>query len=186
MNTIKMETSDFNSVIRIAITGPESTGKSSLCEALANHYNTIWVPEYAREYCEKLGRDYVEDDIAIIAKKQLEIEEEYASRANGFLFIDTDLNVPLIWGLHKYSRNDVWLEQVYRSHIYPLVLLTDIDLPWEFDPLREYPDQRNFFFTWFVKLLKQQNANYHVIGGEGDNRLFNAVRVIENWLNELR
>lgn len=186
MNTIKMETSDFNSVIRIAITGPESTGKSSLCEALANHYNTLWVPEYAREYCEKLGRDYVEDDIAIIAKKQLEIEEEYASRANGFLFIDTDLNVPLIWGLHKYSRNDAWLEQIYKSHIYPLVLLTDIDLPWEFDPLREYPDQRNFFFTWFVKLLKQQNANYHVIGGEGDNRLFNAVQVIENWINESR
>lgn len=177
-----MEIINLNSVIRVAITGPESTGKSSLCKALANHYNTLWVPEYAREYCESIGRDYVEADIVAIAKRQLELEDEYAKQANRFLFIDTDLTVPVIWGLHKYSRNDSWLTKKYQNHIYPLVLLTNIDLPWEYDPLREYPDQRSFFFSWFDELLNKQKANFHLVSGLGDQRVLNAIAIIENYL----
>ena len=74
---------------KIVVIGGESTGKSTLCEQLASHYETVWVTEFAREYLEQLGREYVEQDLLQIAKGQLNAEDEAITKANQFLFCDT-------------------------------------------------------------------------------------------------
>jgi len=67
---------------KIVIIGPESTGKSSLCEQLAQHYDSLWCPEFAREYLLTNGASYSYDDLLAIAKGQLALEDEYAAMVN--------------------------------------------------------------------------------------------------------
>ncbi|MCK4569489.1 MAG: ATP-binding protein, partial [Bacteroidales bacterium] len=94
---------------RIAITGPESTGKSELAEQLAKHFNTVWVPEYSREYLRELSRSYGYDDILSIAKGQFEGEERMATKASGLLFCDTDFIVNKIWCIDKFGKCHPWI-----------------------------------------------------------------------------
>ncbi len=167
---------------RIAITGPESTGKSQLAEVLAKHFNTTWVPEFARTYLEKLDRPYQFEDIECIAKGQLASEEAFAEKANGLLFCDTDCLVTKIWAEFKYGRCPQWIEDSFKSHIYDLYLLCDIDLPWEYDPLREHPDQRSILFNLYLEALKLQGLPYFVIKGHGDERSKNAINIINDQI----
>ena len=124
---------------KIAIVGPESTGKSLLSEQLSNHYNTAWVPEVARDYLHKLNRPYTFDDLSVIAKLQLKEEERLSKTAKHFLFCDTNLIVIKVWSDFKYGRTEKWIVDAIQKSDYSLHLLTDIDLPWEDDPLREHP-----------------------------------------------
>ena len=173
-----------NTIYRIAITGPESTGKSKLAAQLAEHYHTVWVPEYAREYLDKLGRPYEENDLIEIAKGQITHEKTAISHARRFLFCDTDLTVIKIWYEYKYGTLHPFLARKYAEISYDLYLLTDIDLPWEYDPQREHPEKRKYFFEWFERELKAKNTPYAVIRGRGEERLKNAVKVIEDTFGE--
>ena len=164
---------------RIAITGPESTGKSWLAERLAAHYHTIWVPEVARDYLLELGRAYVFDDIVKIARAQMELENKLADKARKLLFCDTDLIVTKIWSLFKYEKCDPWIEDMARNHRYDLYLLCDIDLPWEDDPLREHPDKRKELFDFYLKELKDLQAPFRIISGTGEERLQKAISAID-------
>jgi NadR type nicotinamide-nucleotide adenylyltransferase len=166
---------------KIAITGPESTGKSILAEQLALHYQTAWVPEFAREYLELLGKPYQEKDILHIAQGQLSSEESKISMASGYLFCDTELLVTKIWSEVKYHRCDPWILDAMRSHRYDLYLLCDIDLPWQFDPLREHPDQRQYLYDLYFNELKTRNYPFALVHGTGADRLANAVEIIENF-----
>ena len=166
---------------RIAITGPESTGKSSLCKQLAHHYQDLWVPEVARDYIEHLSQSYNQSDILAIAKKQVESEELAATKANKFLFCDTEPIVTKIWSEHKYKSCDPWIiEQIDKSQ-YSLYLLCDINLPWEFDPQREHPHLRNHFFNLYLKELKNRKFNFKIVSGTGDERIKNAIELIEKY-----
>jgi NadR type nicotinamide-nucleotide adenylyltransferase len=166
---------------RIAITGPESTGKSMLSEQLARHYQTVWVPEYAREYLEHLGKPYMEDDILSIARGQLSHEAAMLDKASGYLFCDTELVVTKIWSEVKYRKCDPWILEAIENHRYDLYLLCDIDLPWEYDPLREHPDQRQFLFDLYFNELKRREFPFEVVRGSGPDRLAHAVGIIENY-----
>ncbi|MCX6306470.1 MAG: ATP-binding protein [Bacteroidetes bacterium] len=166
---------------KIAITGPESTGKSMLAEQLAGHYDTTWVPEYAREYLELLGAPYQEKDILLIARGQLSAEASKLGHASNFLFCDTELLVTKIWSDVKYGRCDPWITEMIDAHPYDLFLLCDIDLPWQFDPLREHPDQRQFLFDLYFNELKNRKLPFAVVHGTGPGRLKNAVEIIENF-----
>ncbi len=166
---------------RIAITGPESTGKSSLCKQLASHFNDEWVPEVAREYIEKLNRPYDASDILSIAKNQITREEEMAKKANHFLFCDTELIVTKIWSEHKYKKCDPWILNQISVHDYSLYLLCDIDLPWEQDPQREHPHLRKYFFDLYLKELKDRKLNFQILSGTGDDRLKVAIELIEKY-----
>jgi NadR type nicotinamide-nucleotide adenylyltransferase len=166
---------------KIAITGPESTGKSMLAEQLAAHYKTTWVPEYAREYLEVLGKPYEEADILRIAQGQLEGEASQLKQAVRFLFCDTELIVTKIWSEVKYGRCDPWIPETIRTHGYDLYLLCDIDLPWQYDPLREHPDQRQYLFDLYYNELKDRKFPFAVIHGAGPARLENAIEIIENF-----
>jgi len=166
---------------KIAITGPESTGKSMLAEQLARHYQTIWVPEYAREYLELLGKPYEEKDILFIAQGQLAAEESKLIHAGNFLICDTELLVTKIWSEVKYGRCNPWILDAIETHPYDLYLLCDVDLPWEYDPLREHPEQRQYLFDLYYNELKNRNFPFEVVRGTGPDRLKNALSIIENF-----
>jgi NadR type nicotinamide-nucleotide adenylyltransferase len=167
---------------RIAITGPESTGKSTLARQLAEHYHTLWVPEYAREYIDKLERPYDLQDIIEIAKGQYEHEESLAGKAHGFLFCDTDFIVLKIWCEFKYKTCPSWILDKVNNHLYDLYLLPDVALPWEFDPQREHPHLRELLFSLYFDELKNRKLNFVIIHGEGENRLKNAIHAVDELL----
>lgn len=167
------------SLKRIAITGPESTGKSELAEKLANYYNTIWVPEYAREYLENIRRPYIQDDILMIAKGQLKKEEALVSMAGKYLFCDTEFIVTRIWSEFRYGNCHQWIERQIELHRYDLYLLCDIDIPWKDDPLREHPDKRRELFDLYYNELADRNFPFKVISGFGDERLKRAISEID-------
>lgn len=164
---------------RIAITGPESTGKTTLAKQLALHFDTVWVSEFARNYLNSLHRPYQEVDLLEIAKGQLLLENQGVSNAkNGLLFCDSDFTVLKIWSEVKYGRCDTWIDEQFEQHRYDCYLLCAPDLAWEIDPLRENPDDRDFLFDLYQKNLDNINANYHIINGIGIERLEKAIAVI--------
>lgn len=169
---------------RILILGPESTGKSTLAEDLANHFGEPWVPEFAREYLEKLGRPYEFEDLAEIGKGQVFQEDQLAQKATQFLFCDTDLRVIHIWSEHKYGKTDPWVLEEIQRRTYDLILLTDTDLPWEPDPLREHPEpeMRQYFFKKYLELAEKSGFPFLIVTGNRENRLKTALEEIENLM----
>lgn len=169
---------------KIVIIGPESTGKSTLTAALAAHFGEPWVPEYAREYLERLDRSYQFDDLLSIAKGQLELEDRMLKSANEFLFCDTDLHVLHVWSESKYKKVHPWIQAQIAARKYDLYLLTDIDIPWEPDPQREHPDpeMRTYFFNWYRALLEQNGTPYGIISGNNRERLSRSIDFIEKYL----
>jgi len=165
---------------KIAITGPESTGKSEMAKKLANYFNTVWVPEYAREYIAGLDREYTPKDIEFIARKQLEIESGLEKKARNLLFCDTELLVTKIWSEFVFDQAIDWIDEKINTHVYDLYLLMDIDLPWQEDPLREHPHQRKTLFNRYYQELAQKEFPFEVISGQGNQRLQNAIKVIKN------
>src|ERR1700723_1766827 len=169
---------------KIVIIGPESTGKSTLCEGLAAHYHTEWVREYAREYMlAHKGKDYNYDDLSTIARGQLALED--AAVADSILFIDTDLYVMKVWSEYVFGRCETWILKEIAARHYDGYLLCRTDLPWGDDPLREYPDLaiRERLFHIYKDILINQEVPWAEVGGEGDDRLTNAIEAVERLLH---
>ncbi len=168
------------SLKRILILGPESTGKSTLAEDLATYFGEPWVPEFAREYLEDLGREYRYEDMLVIGKGQVSLENEMAEKAKKYLFCDTDLRVIHIWSEHRFGKTDPWVMDQIKERKYDLILLTDTDLPWTPDPQREYPEleMRNYFFDLYTKLAEKSGFPFHLISGNKDERLKKALEFI--------
>ncbi len=165
---------------KIVIIGGESTGKSTLSEQLAQHYNTQWVEEYARKYLETLGRDYNEADLIAIANGQLTLEDEMEKNANRFLFCDTDLHVLNVWSVYKYGRCDSLIEQLIENRVYDAYIITSPDLPWQPDPLREHPEQslREYFFSIYQNLIKATQKPYVIVKGTMHERLNSSIEFV--------
>jgi NadR type nicotinamide-nucleotide adenylyltransferase len=164
---------------KIAIVGPESTGKTQLTRSLARRYNTVWVAEYAREYLEKLDRPYEADDLILIAQGQLDAEKAAGAWANRWLFCDTNLLVIDIWSQVKYGETHPAIVRAMELDSYALHLLTAPDLPWEPDPLREHPHARDELFVQYENALQQAGVPYAVIQGKGDERVQQAIDLID-------
>lgn len=171
--------------LRIAVTGPESTGKSALCEALARHYGTLWVPEYARTYLQHQLPPYTSSMLNEIADGQLALENQYAQQAKHLLFCDTEMTVMKVWSEHAFGHCTPHIQQAYNNQRYALYLLTDIDLPWEPDPLREHPHLRRYFFEKYKQLLQQSGQPFQIISGEGQERFERAIRTVKDFLKEI-
>ncbi|MDX2287069.1 MAG: ATP-binding protein [Bacteroidia bacterium] len=163
---------------RIAIVGPESTGKSLLSAQLAAHFAAPWVPEHAREYLTRLGRPYAEADLLEIARGQLALEAEMEQQAAGWLFCDTNLLVIKVWSEYKYGRCHPEILQRMALDRYALHLLADIDLPWEDDPLREHPHRRAELFGIYHAELRQSGLPAAVVRGLGEERLQSALEAL--------
>lgn len=164
---------------KIAITGPESTGKSWLAENLAAHYKTNWVPEYAREYLDKNGLKYSIADLNKIAKGQYERMLQAENVNQGLVFFDTELVVIKIWSEVVFKKSPIFVEEMLSKQKIDMYLLCYPDLPWEFHPMRENPDNRDFLFELYENELKKQKFNYSVVKGMGEERLKNAITFVE-------
>lgn len=165
---------------RVAIIGPESTGKSELAQQLAQHFQTEWVPEYARFYIDRLDREYEEDDLLEISKGQIAWENEKSHYANDFLFCDTNLIVIKIWSDHKYGQTNSWIEKQLEERSYDFYLLNNIDLMWKPDPQREHPTMRDHFFEVYKNYLRENKLPYAVVSGYEGERKKCALELIGN------
>jgi NadR type nicotinamide-nucleotide adenylyltransferase len=172
---------------KIVVIGPESTGKSTLCEQLAAHYNTIWVKEYARAYLLQHGTKYTFDDLLTIAKGQLELEDKAIVKQSTInpppstLIIDTDMYVMKVWCEFVFDRCHPWILNNIVERKYDLYLLCNIDLPWVKDELREYPDliTREKLYHQYKDIMVNQQVPWVDISGINEERLQKAVAAID-------
>jgi NadR type nicotinamide-nucleotide adenylyltransferase len=170
---------------KIVVIGPESTGKSTLCRQLADHYGLSWVPEYARQYLLQHGTNYTYEDLLTIAKGQLALEEAYAASAKGpFLFVDTDMYVMKVWCEYVYGKCHQWILDRIAERNYDFYFLCDIDLPWVQDGLREYPDleNRQKLYRIYKDILINQSVPWLEISGNENDRLQKAILATNNLL----
>jgi NadR type nicotinamide-nucleotide adenylyltransferase len=169
---------------KIAILGPESTGKSQLTIALASYFNAPYVPEMAREYLAVKGINYTYQDIFDIALLQQETEKKLQKlhHDKSFLICDTELITIKIWLEYKKWEVPNWIIEEIEKSDFTLYLLTDIDLPWQEDPLRENPNDRQELIQLFEKELNHFGKNYQIIKGSGDLRTQKAIEFIKNLI----
>jgi NadR type nicotinamide-nucleotide adenylyltransferase len=186
----------MKTIKKIVIVGPESTGKSTLCEKLAAHYNSIWVKEYAREYLLQHGTDYTFENLLDVAKGQLRLEEEGIVLAteklkesawpnkNYPLFIDTDQYVMKTWCEFVFGQCHNWILNQIVERKYDLYFLGNIDAPWVKDELREYPDliTRAKLYHHYKDLLINQNVPWVDICGNYEERFQQAVAAVDKLL----
>jgi NadR type nicotinamide-nucleotide adenylyltransferase len=176
------------SIRRIAIVGPESSGKTSLAAALAHEFGAPWVAEVARAYVGSLGRPYIEADLVEIARQQVATEHAAAARArassSSLLFCDTNLLVLSVWAEVVYGRVDPWIIEHERLEDYALHLLTEPDLPWQPDPWREAPsaEDRRGLFERYRERLADAEVPVDVVDGSGDARIRLAVAAVQRIL----
>ena len=194
----------MNVVKKIVLIGPESTGKSTLCNQLAVHYKTKWCPEYARNYLERNGKIYTYENLLEIAKGQLELEDKYELKVksqklktniqqetrnkkreasniqNPTLFLDTDMIVMKVWCEFVFEKCHDFINEEITKRKYDLYLLCNIDLPWIKDNLREYPDDkpRKELFEIYKNILENQTTPWQLISGFGDDRLQHAIHAV--------
>ena len=171
---------------KVVVIGPESTGKSTLSEKLATHFNTVWTPEYAREYIDQLDRPYEQHDLLEIAAGQIALEHQQAMKANKVLICDTDLYVIKVWSEHKYGNCDPRILKQIAKHPCDLYLLTYIDLPWEEDPQREYPDpdMRTYFYNIYKDIVMASGARWQEIRGSYEERETIAIAAVQQLLDQ--
>lgn len=175
-------------VKKIVIIGPESTGKSTLCSRLANHYNTQFCPEYAREYLTKYGKDYSYDSLLTIAEGQLKLEEKTTqsviANQKSAIFIDTDMYVMKVWCEFVYDKCHPWILNQIAEREYDLYLLCNTELPWVKDELREYPDLqiREKLFRIYKDLMINQPVPWVEIRGDLEFRFQTSVKAVDRLL----
>lgn len=163
---------------KIVLTGPESSGKTTLAAQLAAHFGTVWVPEFARQYLADLGRPYLFGDLMEIAKGQAALEDELAAQANGLLFLDTSLEVLKIWSEVRFGRCHPDLLALLQGRLPDQYLLCLPDLPWTFDPQRENPNDRDVLLHRYRTELLGLGVPFNQVWGDGAERLENALAAL--------
>ncbi len=189
---------------KVVVIGPESTGKSTLCQQLAHHYHTEWCSEFAREYLLAHGTAYTFEDLETIAKGQLALEDDALSMVKGqwsmaedgtyvnskallsahhspLLFIDTDMYVMKVWCEYVFGKCHTLILDEIVQRKYDLYLLCNIDLPWVKDELREYPDEkpRQELYRIYKDILINQSVPWVEISGTYEERLNTAIKAVD-------
>jgi NadR type nicotinamide-nucleotide adenylyltransferase len=167
---------------KIVVIGAECSGKSTLCEALAKELNTLWVPEYARDYLDGLARPYEEPDLLEIARGQIGLEDQLASQTSNYLICDTDLNVQKVWSEARYDRCHHWVLETIATRPYDLYLLADCNLPWTPDPQREHPNpsDRRRFYLEYRDIVTNSGISWTEVKGNEQERLYQALAAIKS------
>lgn len=169
--------------MKIVITGPESTGKSRLTKALAEHFNSPFVAEYARQFLEQSGGQYTKDDLVTIAKGQIALEEEVGKASTDLILCDTSLEVVRIWSEWKYKTCDRFILDEALKRKPDLFILLKPDIPWIPDPLRENPDNREEIYEKYQEVLKEYDTRVIEIGDYWQARLHQAIGEISSLIS---
>lgn len=173
-------------IIKIALFGPESTGKTTLAIQLAEHFKTAWVPEFARDYLQEKWDKTAQicniDDMLPIAIGQTKLENDRLSIANKYLFCDTNLMVTKVFSEVYYDYCDPLLDKAAREHEYDLFFLTDIDVPWEKDDLRDKPEGRAAIFSVFKQTLIDSNKPFITLSGDKNLRFKKAISILNDMV----
>lgn len=169
-------------MIRIAITGPESSGKTLLAQALAKEIGATYIPEYARTFLEEFGPGYNQEDLDTMALGHLnQIEESEAQ----LLVVDTDFIVFKVWSEYKYDFASPLIHSYISEEYFDLHLLCAPDIPWEEDPLRENPQDREKLFEQYVAALERYKKKYIIVTGSEEERLQKARQEVDRLQRKL-
>jgi NadR type nicotinamide-nucleotide adenylyltransferase len=175
-------------MLKIAVTGPESVGKSTLSFQLAVHFNGQCIPEFAREYVSNLGRHYQYEDVETIARNQVD-EYQRVNRLgvnnSAIVIFDTFLIITKVWFDVVYHRHPQWLNEAIQRCPMDFFLLCSPDIPWISDGIRENGDTRDELFERYRQELDNYGFKYHIITGTGQNRLEMAISIVERYKNQL-
>jgi len=176
-------------IIKVVLFGPESTGKTTLSDQLARHYNTVWAPEYAREYLQKKWNNERKtcenSDLLPIAIGQMKLENTLVKKADKVLICDTDLLETKVYSEEYYGGIvDPIIDKAAKVNQYDLYLLMYIDTPWEADDLRDRPEQRLEMFKAFENTLKKYKRPYILLKGNKQKRLKEAIHAVDKLLNK--
>lgn len=171
-------------MLKIAIIGPESTGKTELTAKLATHFRAVWEPELAREYIENLNREYTFEDVCEIARRQIIIENEHVKNNNArkIVFFDTDLIITKVWLQYKYHVTPDFIQKRLEEKHIDFYLLLEPDIAWKPDPVREHGHDRDYFFDWYKREIEILKTPYVIINGLDEKRFQNATNEIKNFL----
>jgi nicotinamide riboside kinase len=168
---------------KIALIGPESSGKTSLCLALSKHFSCHWVPEMARTWLEKNGPSYSSEDVEEMARLQVQeearLEGEARKKNHPYLFCDTNLIVIKIWMEIRFGHCPDWILQEIEKADYALQLLMKPDIGWIPDPLREHPNEQAWIFDRYENELLSSKHNWKTISGSGETRIQNALAALK-------
>ena len=174
----------MNNLIKIAIVGPESTGKSTVAQYLAEEFDTVTVPEYARYYCQNLNNQYTPQDEVNMFYGQIALEDALVPMSrNNLLFCDTTILTVKIWSDHLFADTPNEIKEEINKRHYDLYLLMNIDLPWQDDPLRDFPKDRDHFLQIWKNELHSLKANYKLISGTDEQRIHNAKDAVLEFLS---
>ena len=162
----------------VCAVGAESTGKTALCRRLASRFGVPWLPEYAREHFEQRANApataadhaYRSSDVAAIAREHIRREQALLERVATGVALDTDLAVVLIWWQERFGDVPAWVEAAFAAQAPRLYLLCRPDLPWQADPLRESPHDRQRLHQLYRRLLADRRLPFVEIGGRGEAR----------------
>jgi HTH-type transcriptional repressor of NAD biosynthesis genes len=184
----KLRQSEIN-LVKVVLFGPESTGKTTLSRQLARHYNTVWAPEYAREYLQDKWNNErktcEESDLIPIAIGQMDLENSLAKKADKLLICDTDLLETKVYSEEYYGGFvDPLLDKFATKNTYDIYFLTYIDTPWEEDDLRDRPEQREEMFNAFKNTLEKYNRPYVLLKGDKETRLKKATQIIDDLISK--
>lgn len=165
----------MEALTRICLTGAECTGKSRLAEELAGHFGTVWIPEYAREYAQRVARPLTYLDVAVIAEGQMRLEGGIIA---GLVILDTDLISTVVYGRHHYGACPEWIVAEARKRRADLYLLLDVDVPWMADGARDSGARREELHEEFRRALEEFGAKFVLISGTWEERRRRAIEAV--------
>ena len=174
-------------IIRVVINGPESTGKTTLIKELAEFFNTEYVPEFARDYLQEKWDSKKEvcskEDLIVIVKEQVNLENELSLKANKFLLLDTNIITTINWSItHFDGFCDPWIIRQTEFLEYDHYLITNIDIPWVKDDLRDRPNEREDMLSSLINQHDIRDLKYSIISGDKDERKSQSIDIIKNLI----
>jgi NadR type nicotinamide-nucleotide adenylyltransferase len=162
-------------MIKVAITGPESSGKTTLCQSLADHFNVGYIPEFARTYLEKTDGKYTQSNLDEMAQGQL---KSILSVLHSITICDSDFSVLEIWSKYKYGNVSDLINEFVKKNIFDLHILCSPDIPWEEDTQRENPNDRDELFELYKASLEIHDKHFIVVSGSHKKRLKESLKNI--------
>ena len=181
---LKQITSDC---LKVVVFGPESSGKTTLSRALASHYNVLWIEEFARDYLQEkwdLKKEVCsKEDLLVIVKEQVNLENKLSSKANKVLLLDTNIITTVNWSItHFDGYCDPWIKKQTELLQYDHYLITNIDIPWVKDDLRDKPNERESMLSSLINQHDIRGLKYSIISGDIDERRSQSIDIIKNLI----